>query len=236
MPVKIDYLGHSGFLVETEHALMLFDYYIGDVVSALKQKPAHKPLFVFASHFHKDHFNPDIFGIDGYSLNAKYILSSDIRKKAKEYAAFNLLFVNPDAEYEIEGLGNVRTLLSTDQGVAFLVTTEDGTFFHSGDLHWWDWSGEDPGWLAGQEKVFKREIDMIAGTRINIAFAVLDDRLEENYDKGMKYVIKTLHPAYVLPMHFWNDRTVVSRFKADNDCIDSVILNTADDNHFEILL
>ena len=29
--MKIDYLGHSGFLVETETAVLLFDYYRGDI-------------------------------------------------------------------------------------------------------------------------------------------------------------------------------------------------------------
>ena len=37
MPVKIDYLGHSGFFVETDSVLLLFDYYYGDL-SFLEEK------------------------------------------------------------------------------------------------------------------------------------------------------------------------------------------------------
>jgi len=29
--MKIDYLGHSGFFVETDSVLLLFDYYYGDL-------------------------------------------------------------------------------------------------------------------------------------------------------------------------------------------------------------
>lgn len=34
--------------------------------------------------------------------------------------------------------------VSTDEGVAFLVTAEGRTVFHAGDLNWWHWEGEDP--------------------------------------------------------------------------------------------
>ena len=55
--LKITYIEHSGFLLETENAVFLFDYYKG----ALPQINPQKPLFVFVSHKHGDHYNPDIF-------------------------------------------------------------------------------------------------------------------------------------------------------------------------------
>ena len=75
----IDYLGHSGFLVETGNALMLFDYYRGDLSPAAK-KAQDKPLFVFASHAHPDHFNPEIFSLAAGGRRVKYLLSSDVRR------------------------------------------------------------------------------------------------------------------------------------------------------------
>ena len=53
----ITYLGHSGFLVETETAYFLFDYIRG----TLPEFSEKKKLYVFASHAHKDHWNPEIF-------------------------------------------------------------------------------------------------------------------------------------------------------------------------------
>ena len=57
--MKITYIGHSGFLAETEHVLLLFDYYQGEIPAL----PGDKTLYVFASHRHRDHFNPEVFGL-----------------------------------------------------------------------------------------------------------------------------------------------------------------------------
>ena len=51
------YLGHSTFLLETEHAVLLFDYTGGP----LSLPEGEKPLLVFASHRHGAHFNEAIF-------------------------------------------------------------------------------------------------------------------------------------------------------------------------------
>ncbi len=211
--MKIDYLGHSGFLVETDSVLLLFDYYRGDL-SLLDQKPIEKPLFVFVSHAHGDHFNPKIFSFAKGSRAVKYILSFDLKGNIAVRKRADILYTDADTTYEVNGLGTVQTLLSTDEGVAFLVTTQTTTLFHAGDLNWWDWPGEDPEWLADQETVFQREIGKLAGKRIDAAFIVLDDRLEENYAKGMSWFLSVCHPSFVLPMHFWKDRSVIDRFKA----------------------
>ena len=50
--MKITYIHHSAFLVETESAYLLFDYFQGK----LPEFSEEKPLYVFASHRHPDHF------------------------------------------------------------------------------------------------------------------------------------------------------------------------------------
>ena len=57
--MKITYINHSGFLVETENCYYVFDYYKGEMPRLDKSKEA----IVFCSHFHQDHFNPKIFEI-----------------------------------------------------------------------------------------------------------------------------------------------------------------------------
>ena len=59
--MKITFLYHSSFLVELSRCTLLFDWYGGPV-------PEHdpgKPLYVFASHSHPDHFSPAIFQLAG---------------------------------------------------------------------------------------------------------------------------------------------------------------------------
>ncbi len=233
--MTIDYLGHSGFLAETEGALLLFDYYRGDL-ALLDAKPGGKPLYVFVSHAHPDHFNPEIFSLSGPARKVNYILSFDLRGNPGVPADADVLYADADAAYTVPGLGAVKTLRSTDEGVAFLVSTPDGTLFHAGDLNWWDWPGEDPDWLAEQKTVFQREIGALTGKRIDAAFVVLDDRLEENYAEGMSFFLSVCRPAYVLPMHFWTDRSVVERFRALPGAWqgETAILDTAGERHWEI--
>ena len=72
MALSIDYLGHSGFFVETDRALMLFDYFRGDI-SFISRRQDDKPLYVFVSHAHRDHFNPAIFALSNGNFDRKSI-------------------------------------------------------------------------------------------------------------------------------------------------------------------
>ena len=230
----IDYLGHSGFLAETNEALLLFDYYRGDL-SLIDQKAADKPLYVFVSHVHGDHYVPAVFSLAGKGRPVHYLLSFDLKGNSKIPGAADVRFLEADQTYDVPGLGRVQTLLSTDEGVAFLVETASASLFHAGDLHWWDWPGEDPDWLADQERVFKREIGLLKNKRPDAAFAVLDDRLEYNYAKGLEYFLTVCKPRYVLPMHFWRDRSVIERFLALPGAVPEGvrILDTANETHWE---
>jgi L-ascorbate metabolism protein UlaG (beta-lactamase superfamily) len=231
----IDYLGHSGFLVETEKALMLFDYFRGDL-SVIEGKPQDKPLFVFASHAHPDHFNPQIFSLAGGGRTVRYLLSHDVRRKASPPPEADVTFLAANAEYEIGGLGRVKTLRSTDQGVAFFVDAGGETVYHAGDLHWWAWEGEPEVWLAAQERDYRREIEKLAGERIDAAFVVVDDRLGENYALGASRFLSLCKPANILPMHFWEDAGVVGRFAMLPDTLASGahVPDTAHETHWEI--
>ena len=55
--MKITYIHHSSFMAELDHAVLLFDYFEGNI----PETDRAKPLFVFASHRHGDHFSRSIF-------------------------------------------------------------------------------------------------------------------------------------------------------------------------------
>ena len=76
--MKITYINHSGFLVETRDCYYIFDYYKGELPHLDKEKE----VIVFCSHFHKDHFNPQIFGIlEDMGMTYQAVLANDIRKR-----------------------------------------------------------------------------------------------------------------------------------------------------------
>ena len=72
--MKITYIYHSSFLIETGSAYFLFDYELGNIPDLLPDRP----LYVLASHAHGDHFNPRIFRLRRNHPDVRYILSDDI--------------------------------------------------------------------------------------------------------------------------------------------------------------
>ena len=73
--MKVTYIGHSGFLVETGAVNILFDYSEGD----LPQVNTEVPFLVLVSHAHKDHYNPAVFALAKQYQNIRFILSKDVR-------------------------------------------------------------------------------------------------------------------------------------------------------------
>ena len=228
--MKVTYIKHSGFMVETDKSYLLFDYWEGKIPDMVYGKT----LYVFSSHGHHDHYSPSIYKLENCCRQVHYILSSDIRQVDRSWNKMDhVYFMNPYEKMEV-GECQIETLKSTDEGVAFLVRIEGKVIYHAGDLHWWDWPGEDSGWLSQQEQTFRAEIEKTAGVPVDIAFTVLDDRLGENFDKGMSLLLDIMRPRYALPMHFWSDRGVISRFRSLHDPGETVILDTANENHWEL--
>lgn len=238
--MKITYIAHSGFLVELERCLLLFDYYKGEIPPLSPEKP----LYVFASHRHGDHFNPEIFRLADTHKRVWFLLSHDIklslsnrkRWKIDGLEEGQIITMKANAEYEIPGLGKVETLKSTDEGVAFLVTAWEHVIFHAGDLNWWLWKGEDKGWLENMTADFKRETERIAGRQIDAAFLTLDDRQEEYFYKGMDWYLRSCRIRYAFPMHYWQDASVIRRFEK-LECrkdYDTVILDTSTEKEWEL--
>lgn len=238
--MKITYIAHSGFLVELERCLLLFDYYRGE----LPKLDPEKPLYVFVSHRHGDHFNPEIFQFIHTQKRVRFLLSHDIRMSLpnrkrwgiEEKDRDRIVVMKANDTYEVPGLGTVETLKSTDEGVAFLVTAWDRVIFHAGDLNWWLWKGEDKGWLGTMTANFKRETERIAGRQIDAAFLPLDDRQEEYFYKGMDWYLRSCRIRYAFPMHYWEDDSVIDRFEK-LECrkdYDTVILDTSKEKEWEL--
>lgn len=238
--MKITYIGHSGFLVETEKSYYLFDYYKGELPLLME----NKPLYVFVSHRHEDHFNPEIFKLARQYPLTKYIFAFDIRLTPRNLAKWGIdegwkekiLTVRSKSSYQLEENCRIETLRSTDEGVAFLVTEGENSIFHAGDLNWWFWEGEDKGWLGTMEANFKREVDRIAGRRLDVAFLPLDDRLGNTFYKGMDWYLRMCDVRYAFPMHFWEDFSVIERFR-QMDCAKdytTIICDTVHENSWEL--
>ena len=134
-PMKVTFIYHSSYFVELDRCCLLFDYFRGEIPQV------DKPLYVFASHSHPDHFSPAVFQLAQKGREVHYLLADDIPpQKVPQELRGQVTFTAPRAFYEIGEL-KAATLRSTDMGVAFLVQCEGKCIYHAGDLNCWVWDG-----------------------------------------------------------------------------------------------
>lgn len=213
--LNVRYIYHSGFTVENERAMFVFDYFQGDI-----ELPEQKKIFVFCSHGHPDHFNPQILEWRKKRPEIQYIFSSDIRPDETDA---HIHFISPDEEITIEGV-KIKAYGSTDLGVSFLVQSEGRKIFHAGDLNWWYWWDDTPEEMIIAEDSFKAEIAKIQGEAVDIAFFPVDSRLKEFYSLGAEYFIQQISPGCFVPMHYNDDLPAVQAFAAKMQSSASPIL------------
>ncbi len=231
---KVYYIMHSCFLVELDDRYLLFDYFdksvVADVVDyrgGLPQLSPDKKLYVFASHCHKDHWWLKVLDFATERDNVHFILSKDIRLGTGFLvrSGYDLSIkkkmtrVSPLHEYHVDDM-KIETLRSTDAGVAFIVTTNNLSIYHAGDLNWWNAEGR--GELYGEQygREYRRALRPMENKHFDIAFVLLDARMgEDGYFLGLDYFIKHIECDYIFPMHMWGDYSWIGRFKNRPDMV-----------------
>ena len=143
----IYYIYHSGFAMELDTSILIFDFYKfpENKISEKKYffdtfiKRTDKKVYIFSSHSHYDHFNKEILSWLNINENIKFILSDDI----KTYKHKNFYFTKDGDNLKIDNL-NIYTFGSTDLGSSFYINVDNKNIFHSGDLHFWHWEDDTP--------------------------------------------------------------------------------------------
>lgn len=216
--MTLTYVFHSGFVLEADSCILVFDYWMdpANVMPSFFQKT--KPVYVFSSHFHEDHFTRQIFSWKEQAVDIKYILSKDIlrRRRAKEDEA-DVWMAKGSTWYD--GLISVIAKGSNDSGVSWIVELEGKTVFHSGDLNNWyarflydrdnvppmiisdEFGAVDP---LKEEKCFLGELKDIAKytTTFDIAMFPVDGRIGNGYTLGARQFVERFKVGLFVPMHF----------------------------------
>lgn len=280
--MKITHIFHSGFLVELEKSILLFDWYTG----SLPELPPDKTLFVFCSHSHGDHYSPKIWELQKRHADVIYILDEGIvdaaghREAPVVFAAAHKVYrIWPDrtvsvSPWDIDLAGSadipalnkcsadtsalnerggqksghtdsssrepvitIRTLISTDMGVAFYVETEGKRIYHAGDLNVWFWNDEPMEDNIASEKKCREEMQLLADAirpacaqekgkygsgqaeeesrLLDAAFVPLDPRLEEHAPRCMAAFMEILGAGIVFPMHYWEREAETRAYLTD---------------------
>jgi L-ascorbate metabolism protein UlaG (beta-lactamase superfamily) len=202
----------SGFVVLAEGKFTL----LFDVITPRNEIP--ESLFIdstclpFVSHRHHDHWRSKLIC---EFPTADFFISNDVVVPLLA----NITTMAPNQSAGSKGL-SVSTYGSTDQGVSFIATLPDNrTILHCGDLNWWHWASFSPEKQAEEAVDFKSIINKMSDVDITYAFVPVDPRLGDAANWAAQYIIDTLHPTYLIPMHFFD------RYEEVNIALDGLIYN-----------
>ena len=216
----ITYLHHSGFLVETDRHILLFDCIRdnapegGTLGNGVFHPEAYagKRLAVFVSHHHADHFDPAVFGWVENRPDTLYFVGKDVRRVPENIHVFRMRSGDVKAEGGVE----VTALRSTDDGVAFIVQTDGVSLYHAGDLNDWRWEGEPEADNAHMTATYLKEMEKLKGMRFDAAFIPVDPRQGADMKEGLRGFLAAAEAAHIFPMHFWDDFSVCSAVAEDS--------------------
>ena len=122
--------------------------------------------------------------------------------------------MSPGQKYQFGDVA-IEALESTDLGVAFLISCDSLTIFHAGDLNWWHWKEDSDAENSAMADQYKKQIALLKGKTIDLAFVPVDPRLEEYYGLGLTYFMQAVGASKVFPMHFGTDYSVFERLNRD---------------------
>lgn len=191
--IEIKHIYHSGFKIEFEDKIIFIDVYnhLQDL-----ELPRDKDVYFLATHSHGDHYSPDILDFDN-EYKVKYILSDDITT----LEASNIIKVKKGDNLSVDGMG-IEVFGTTDLGVSFFIAYNEYHLFHSGDLNWWHWENNSKESQKNEALDYKRELSLLKGKKIDIAFVPVDPRLDGGMCMALDYFASTIQPETIIPMHF----------------------------------
>lgn len=219
--IKVTYLDHSGFVLSTPTAILVFDYSKDPdkkLEKVLAEYPDPEvPVVFFVTHHHPDHFNQAIFDL-AQNRKRVYVLSNDIFSKLVPQKGFEVAWMSAgDVVDTIRGIESVKAYGSTDAGVSYLVSLPDGTtVFHAGDLNFWHWAADSTEQEVDKAKAdFDTIVNRIAKEHpsVNIVMFPVDARMGEGFAKGANMFLEKIKTDFFFPMHFWGEPNQACDFK-----------------------
>ena len=207
--MKVTYLDNSGFAIELDKAILVFDY-SNDPSHALHKILDRNPLLpviFLVSHRHEGHFNTGIYEM-AQNHKRYYVMSNDVPARdvpstldVAGMSAGDIVDTLPD------GI-TVKAYPSTGKGVSFLVTTKYGMkIFHGGDLStlWIHHGHKDDAKEEHETKLeFEKALNRIASENpgVTVAMIAVDPRAGEGYTDAASRFMEKVEVSHFFPMHF----------------------------------
>lgn len=218
--MTLTYIFHSGFVLETEKAVLVFDYWLDPTEVMPRVLSTRKHVYVLCSHFHRDHFTRQVFKWREQWPNHRYtyILSRDILKRGRAEEHEVDVWLSKGGVWT-DGNIRVHAMGSNDCGVSWIVEIEGRRLFHAGDLNNWyahllseEHAVRRKGILGMgpeidavyEEKRFLGELKDIAKEyrAFDIVLFPIDGRIGNGYTRGARQFLERFSVGMFVPMHF----------------------------------
>ena len=208
----VTYYYHSGFSLQVENNLLVFDYWEGTDGDAIPQRlkltsqtlALYENVYVFISHAHPDHLDEVVFQWKDHP-SITYIVSNDmpIGIRGKRLASGDQLRLSEKVR--------VSAYDSTDLGVSFMVDVAGLRVFHAGDLNLWHWREESTlREIEAAEQAYEEAVAPLNGQHIDICMFPVDPRMGYLFDAGAQHFILATKPRVFIPMH-WQNRPEIAQ-------------------------
>lgn len=212
--MQLHYIHHSCFVAEEETCLLVFDYWKDPQgqLRALLDHADGKDVYFIVSHFHQDHYNPDIPSLCAARAHWHLLPSYDTVRRRRIDKSLPLAVLRPGESVETPHF-RLDAYRSTDVGVCTVVTMPDGTtLFHAGDCNNWRFPpSSDPTDIDRvkvtfdqMEKLFLsilRDI-RLAHPAIDHAMFPVDPRLGQEMLRGPFQLLDAIKVSHLHPMHY----------------------------------
>ena len=218
--MRLTYIYHSGFAIEADEFAILIDYY-KDTGRSPEKGFVHEKLlnragtlYVLSSHFHPDHFNPEVLRWKTYKKDIVYLFGKDILKRNRA-GKEDAIYLKKEDSYEDHNLW-IKAFGSTDSGISFLIEAEGKRLFHAGDLNNWHWEDEStPAEIREAANFYHQELETLARETdyVDLALFPVDPRLGKDYTRGAREFVDRIHTLQFAPMHFWEKYEKANAFR-----------------------
>ncbi|MDE6218717.1 MAG: MBL fold metallo-hydrolase [Muribaculaceae bacterium] len=223
---SLTYIFHDCFILRSDKAVVVFDFWKRPEgwlplspfagASPLSQADRDKTVYVLVSHFHKDHYNKEIFSWSSIFPNIRYIISKDVARHARHIISPGSLYSGPrpapgsvtvlaPGESFTDDLLSVDAFDSTDIGNSYVVTLLGSSFFHAGDLNAWIWKDESTEKeVEAARNAFLSILKPIRTKypRLDLAMFPVDSRIGTDFQEGARLLLRNIVVERFLPMHF----------------------------------
>lgn len=223
MGYSLKYIYHDCFVLETDGAVIVFDYWKDpmarggdkDCPPLLEEIDPDKDVYFLVSHHHKDHFTRRIFLWSERFPRVHYVISEDTYKAVKYmfndgvYSGHKpprekVTVLQPGEDYK-DRLVKIKAFSSTDLGNSYVVEGGGYRYFHAGDLNAWLWLEEStPEEIEEARNAYIRIIEEIRHDYpcLDLAMFPVDSRLGREYWWGAQYLVNHIDVKLFVPMHF----------------------------------